>query len=456
MPSFNLGLNQKSIGANRPVPAVSINLGNTRGKGSSTRMYNFCKQHSQAPSLCINQFIKVSGGSGNNPTPPTPPITKGWADVGGGVGSFDNVNALVSIPSKSGGDLIFVGGYFLTVGPSNLISNYFAIYDTGADSWTTFGTAFNAAVNALAFDENTGCIYIGGGFTQIGTLACNHIAVYDLNFFSTLGRPPSSGVGNGVLPYVDDIVIDGNNVYVGGQFDNAGVIPNVNNIAVYNTQSQTWAGLGTGLSFGISGGIGPGVTSMALDGTKLYVGGGFTTAGTISANNIAVYDTGANSWSALGAGVGGDINSVAINGSKLYIGGLFTSAGTILSGLNNLVVYDTTSTSWTNIGNVTGDNGSGFTSVETINIDNTGNVYIGGAFTTIAAGSITTSANNIAKYSSGTWSNLGNGITYPGSTLSYSVKVISSYILNPSPVYVGGSFNTAGTVSVNNLAVWKP
>ena len=34
------------------------NLGSTRGKGSSTRMFTYCKQNSANPSLCINKFIK--------------------------------------------------------------------------------------------------------------------------------------------------------------------------------------------------------------------------------------------------------------------------------------------------------------------------------------------------------------------------------------------------------------
>jgi len=37
--------------------AASFNLGSTRGFGSSSRMYYWCREHTKAPSLCINQFI---------------------------------------------------------------------------------------------------------------------------------------------------------------------------------------------------------------------------------------------------------------------------------------------------------------------------------------------------------------------------------------------------------------
>jgi len=42
---FNLGLNQKHFGGNNKIATVSINLGNTKGRGSSTRMFNYCNKY---------------------------------------------------------------------------------------------------------------------------------------------------------------------------------------------------------------------------------------------------------------------------------------------------------------------------------------------------------------------------------------------------------------------------
>jgi hypothetical protein len=44
------------IGANRPIVAGTINLGNTKGRGSSTRIFNNCNKR-QSYQSCINQFI---------------------------------------------------------------------------------------------------------------------------------------------------------------------------------------------------------------------------------------------------------------------------------------------------------------------------------------------------------------------------------------------------------------
>jgi hypothetical protein len=64
---FNLGLNQKHFGGNHKIANVSINLGSTKGRGSSTRMFNYCKERSANPSECINQFINVNVSSNVTP-----------------------------------------------------------------------------------------------------------------------------------------------------------------------------------------------------------------------------------------------------------------------------------------------------------------------------------------------------------------------------------------------------
>jgi len=54
---FNLGLFQKKFLSTSKVTGPAINMGCTRGRGSTTRMINYCTRHSPNPSLCINQYI---------------------------------------------------------------------------------------------------------------------------------------------------------------------------------------------------------------------------------------------------------------------------------------------------------------------------------------------------------------------------------------------------------------
>jgi hypothetical protein len=58
------------LGGNNKIANASINLGNTKGRGSSTRMFNYCKHRSPNPSECINRFITIAPP----PAPPAPPL----------------------------------------------------------------------------------------------------------------------------------------------------------------------------------------------------------------------------------------------------------------------------------------------------------------------------------------------------------------------------------------------
>ena len=56
---FNLGLYQKKFLSTSKVSGGAINIGCTKGKGSSTRILNYCNKNSLNTSLCINQFITI-------------------------------------------------------------------------------------------------------------------------------------------------------------------------------------------------------------------------------------------------------------------------------------------------------------------------------------------------------------------------------------------------------------
>ena len=84
---------------------------------------------------------------------------------------------------------------------------------------------------------------------------------------------------------------------------------------------ENWSGI-----FAANGTNGT-VYALATDGQgNLYVGGDFTEAGGVPANNVARWN---NGWSALGAGTGGPVYTLAVapNGT-VYAGGSFLTAGT--------------------------------------------------------------------------------------------------------------------------------
>ena len=53
---YNFGLFVRGKGGNHKIAAATINLGSTKGRGSSTRMFNYCKKR-ESYGFCLNQFI---------------------------------------------------------------------------------------------------------------------------------------------------------------------------------------------------------------------------------------------------------------------------------------------------------------------------------------------------------------------------------------------------------------
>jgi hypothetical protein len=63
-------------------------------------------------------------------------------------------------------------------------------------------------------------------------------------------------------------------------------------------------------------------------GNEVVVGGSFTSAGGVSANRVARFNTQTNTWSTLGTGssngVNNDVNALAVVGNEVVVGGVFT------------------------------------------------------------------------------------------------------------------------------------
>ena len=176
------------------------------------------------------------------------------------------------------------------------------------------------------------------------------------------------------------------------------------------------------------------VSSLAVLGNDLYVGGYFTGAGGIEANGIAKWD--GTKWSTFGGGIKLDPNSnlydvraVAVSGEDVYIGGKFLIADS--DTVNNIAKWN--GTKWVSMGG--GIKGSVYKIVATGNA-----VYVGGSFS--KAGDI--SVNNIAKWDGTNWSSLGGGVNGP-------VFDIKAYKY-AGTILVGGRFNNAGGTLVNNIA----
>ena len=120
------------------------------------------------------------------------------------------------------------------------------------------------------------------------------------------------------------LAVVGNEVVVGGGFTSAGGV-SANYVARFNTQTNTWSTLGSG------NGVNNTVRALAVVGNEVYVGGYFTSAGGVVAYRVARFNTLTNTWSSLGTGssngVNNEVRALAVVGNEVFVGGYFTSAG---------------------------------------------------------------------------------------------------------------------------------
>ncbi|HEU4420862.1 MAG TPA: hypothetical protein VFT55_18125, partial [Planctomycetota bacterium] len=152
----------------------------------------------------------------------------------------------------------------------------------------------------------------------------------------------------------------------------------------------------SGLGSGLSGVV---YALTTLPNGDLVAGGGFTTAGGVSANGIARWN--GTSWSALASGMNSWVQALTtLPNGELVAGGLFTTAGGVSA--NYIARWD--GTSWSALGSGIGSSWAG--SVHAITTLPNGDLVVGGNFTT--AGGV--SANNIARWNGTSWSALGSGM----------------------------------------------
>ena len=316
------------------------------------------------------------------------------------------------------GSTLYAGGYFTTAG--GIAANYIAQWN--GSSWSALGSGWmeQPGVYALAVSGST--LYAGGYFTTAGGSAANYIAQWNGSSWSALGSGMGGDDGD-EYPYVLALAVSGSTLYAGGSFTTAGGIT-ANDIAQWNGTS--WSALGSGMGSDFSFAT---VYALAVSGSTLYAGGDFTTAGGIPANDIAQWN--GSSWSALGSGMNSDVDALAVSGSTLYAGGDFTTAGSTRQ-LHCAMEREQL------VGPRFGD--EQLIGVYALAVSGS-TLYAGGNFTT-AGGS---AANYIAQWNGSSWSALGSGMNGDVSALAVS----------GSTLYAGGDFTTAGGSAANYIAQWN-
>jgi hypothetical protein len=351
--------------------------------------------------------------------------------------------------AKWGDDRIVVGGEFRGMGgvPG---TSAIAVWNSSTKAWSALGFGLGPEVVYSIADLGDSTLSAVHQNELTGTGCMSEWSNSSWASRACVGES-TYGLGEGdVVPWADSVAISGG-------FERFTASPVVlNKIALLS--GGTASALGTGLN--------ERAYSLARWSTnKLAVGGDFTSAGGVTQSaHIAIWDSSTSAWSGLGRGVGGaGYNSVRAivpkDDDTLVVGGLFDHAmnadGTTVSGTASIAIWNSSTGAWSALGSGLGGGGA---NTRTIAVDSERDlIYAGGDFLS-AVGAAPVSLKGVGVWDEGVseWIPLrygpnDNGVD--GEVLWGSVMAI---VVDGAQVYLGGDFENAGGIeTADRIAMWK-
>lgn len=248
------------------------------------------------------------------------------------------------------------------------------------------------------------------------------------NFLSWLddsSNPPAWKVqAGGTTGPINDMGVLGADLFVGGVFTQAGVVA-AENIARFD--GVDWHAMGDGLDAAV-------LTIGQFNG-ELIAGGLFNASGQAPLSRIARWD--GQAWHAMGDGFDGPVFALAEYKGELIAGGDFGHSGSETT--RRLARWD--GTAWSEFAG--GADGAVY------DLAVIGDVLVaGGAFTEIGA----TPANRVARWNNSQWTAYGDGVAgCAGDPCTPAVLIVRTF---DGKLTIGGNFVTAEGSAVNGLAIW--
>lgn len=213
----------------------------------------------------------------------------------------------------AGGDTLFMVGSFTSV--NGVPRNSCAAVTTAGTllSWDPQVAGPSGSVSGLAIGPDR--IHLGGAFTAVQGQPQAILATVDRDTGALLSQQPSPPSG-AVLDLA--LSVDGSRLFVCGNFLSAAGQPRWS-LAAYST--STW--VLDPLDIRCSGSP----VKLAATAAGLFVGGGFTSCGGRTVNNVALLDLGSGSSTVQqpALGINGDVHALAFSAGRWFASGAFTA-----------------------------------------------------------------------------------------------------------------------------------
>lgn len=239
--------------------------------------------------------------------------------------------------SASTSNKIFIGGGLVKVGNKNVYN--LAAFDTSLNTGNLINNwspkVYGRVYKLLKVGTS---LYVGGSFTNIDGSSRSYAAALD----TTNNTTPLLAWNPVFNNYVDAMTYDSSNqiMYMGGYFTTVNGASRDRVAGVYtniNTNNQT--------SLSVTFSASSVVYSLALDGNKLYVAGAFTTIDAISRNRLARITINGDTTGTLdnfNPNLNAYVQGLFINGNQVYVGGAFTTMAGGTVARNRIAVLDKT------------------------------------------------------------------------------------------------------------------
>jgi hypothetical protein len=240
------------------------------------------------------------------------------------------VNGTV-LATASDGTNLYVGGRFSAVNPFSAPG--LAIVDQNSGDLVTscdLGSGFlGGGVTSMVTVGNS--IYVGGYFNQyrgvsVGKLAKIDATTCQLDTIFTGG----GGFGLEIGETVNALAVSGTSLYVMGDLSGYRGAPIFGLVKLDTTTGAADP------AFAPKSFPNAGFASMAISGPALYVGGFFTQYGAVNVPYLAKLDAASGAIDtafAAAAGADGPVTTLAVSGNALYVGGSFTNFAGVATAL---------------------------------------------------------------------------------------------------------------------------